>query len=180
MRERETVCVSVCVVCARARAFSLLPGPQLQDLVFSSLSVCLSGRLGDCTSVSLEWGGLRLQGAAFLRPLPSPGRRRKFFKGSSGIMLPECPGVPTSAAALWDGGDSCQSQRRQCGSGIYLCACVPGARSKPSWEGKSETQRTATVYQLPQSTVTGGLRAEVRAQEWGVCVCVFFVREDPV
>lgn len=172
--------MSVCVVCARARAFSLLPGPQLQDLVFSSLSVCLSGRLGDCTSVSLEWGGLRLQGAAFLRPLPSPGRRRKFFKGSSGITLPECPGVPTSAAALWDGGDSCQSQRRQCGSGIYLCACVPGARSKPSWEGKSETQRTATVYQLPQSTVTGGLRAEVRAQEWGVCVCVFFVREDPV
>lgn len=174
MREGETVCVSVCVVCARARVhFPFSPVPSSRTWCFPvCLSVCLSGRLGDCTSVSLEWGGLRLQGAAFLRPLPSPGRRRKFFKGSSGIMLPECPGVPTSAAALWDGGDSCQSQRRQCGSGIYLCACVPGARSKPSWEGKSETQRTATVYQLPQSTVTGGLRAEVRAQEWGVCVCV--------
>lgn len=66
---RESVCV--CGVCARRAcifpsARSPAPGPWC-------FPVCLTGRLGDCTSVSLEWGGQHLQAARFLRPLPSPG-----------------------------------------------------------------------------------------------------------
>lgn len=43
----------------------------------------------------------------------------------------------------------------------------------PSQVGREsgKHKRTDTVHQLSQSTDTGGLLAEVRAQEWCVCVC---------